>query len=70
MFSTIRLWIYGAFSAVVLFVGAWLYRAGGKNAKAGMREDDYENAKDVRRRVSVNRADELRKYDDAGWRDR
>ena len=69
MFSTIRLWIYGAFAGLVTFFGVWLYRRGGKDAAHDMVEDDYENAEDIRRRVSVDRDKRVRELDDAGWRD-
>jgi len=67
--ASIKSWIYGIGAAVVFFLGAWLYHKGGSNARRDMEVDDYENAEDIRRRVSVDRADELRKHDDAGWRD-
>lgn len=39
-----------------------------RDAKREMKEDDYENAEDIRNRGRS--ADKrLRKYDDAGWRD-
>lgn len=38
-------------------------------AQADARDDDYENADDIRRRVSVDRADRVRRLDDAGYRD-
>lgn len=69
MFATIRLWLYGAAAGLLAFLGVWLYRTGNKNAKADMMEDDYEHAKDIRRRVSVDRADRVRQLDDSGWRD-
>lgn len=39
-----------------------------RDAKRELKEDDYENADDIRNRARS--ADKrLRKYDDAGWRD-
>lgn len=69
MFSTIKLWIYGTFAAIAMAVGAFLYNAGRKGVKSDIMEDDYEHAEDIRRRVSIDRADRVRKLDDAGWRD-
>lgn len=69
MMAKIKLWIYGAIAAMIAAAGLFLYRSGAKNAKQDMMEDDFENAQDIRRRVSVDRADKLRKLDDAGWRD-
>lgn len=69
MFKTLRAYAY-AFGLTLLGIGAWaLYFMGGKNKEADIKDDDYENAEDIRRRVSVDRADKLRKLDDAGWRD-
>lgn len=69
MIGSIKAWLYGAALAAWAGISAWLYIAGKRNQKDGMELDDYENAEDIRRRVSVDRADELRKHDDAGWRD-
>lgn len=69
MLSTLRMWAYGIIAGLVAFFGVWIYRTGAKNAKSNMMEDDYEHAQDIRRRVSVDRADRVRKLDDAGWRD-
>jgi hypothetical protein len=33
------------------------------------KDADYENADDIRRRVSTDRAKRVRELDDAGWRD-
>lgn len=69
VFAKIKNFVYAAIAGAVFLAGAWLYRSGASNARTDMVEDDYENAEDIRRRVSVDRADELRKLDDAGWRD-
>lgn len=69
MLRKLRGYLYAALSAMVAGIGAFLYAKGRSDAKRKMEVDDYENAEDIRRRVSVDRADELRKYDDAGWRD-
>jgi len=50
-------------------VSIWLYMAGKRAQKNEQEIDDYEHAEDIRRRVSVDRADELRKHDQSGWRD-
>ena len=69
MFSTLKAYAYAFGMALLALGAAMLYRMGGKNKEADIKEDDYENAEDIRRRVSVDRADKLRKLDDAGWRD-
>lgn len=69
MLSSIRLWIYGIGAALFTLGAALLYRKGREDALTDVKDDDYENAEDIRRRVSVDRADKLRKLDDAGWRD-
>ena len=69
MFSTLKAYAYAFGMALLGLAGAMLYRMGGKSKEADIKEDDYENAEDIRRRVSVDRADKLRKLDDAGWRD-
>ena len=37
--------------------------------RADDKDADYENAEDIRRRVSTDRAAKLRELDDAGYRD-
>ena len=69
MISNIKAWVYGALVALWAAVSAWLYMAGRRNQKRDAELEDYENAEDIRRRVSVDRADRVRKLDDAGWRD-
>ncbi len=69
MIAKIKLWIYGIAAAIGVFAMAWFYRTGKRNAVQDLMEEDYENAQDIRRRVSVDRADRLREYDGAGWRD-
>ena len=69
MFTKIKLWIYGIGAAIFTMVAALLYRKGKKDAIDDVEDDDYENAEDIRRRVSTDRADRVRKLDDAGWRD-
>ena len=69
MIGNIKAWIYGALVALWAAVSAWLYMAGRRNQKRDAELEDYENAEDIRRRVSVDRADRVRKLDDAGWRD-
>ncbi len=68
MLSGIKAWIYGAVLAAFAAVAGRLYLKGRSDQKTDTMEDDYENAEDIRRRVSVNRADKLRELDDAGWR--
>ena len=69
MIATLRAYVYAFFAALLAFGGVMLYRMGGKNATQKVVDDDYENAEDIRRRVSTDRADKLRKLDDAGFRD-
>lgn len=69
MIAKIKQYLYAALSAMILIAGALLYRKGRQDASANMELDDYENAEDIRRRVSVDRADKLRELDGAGWRD-
>ena len=69
MIATLRAYVYAVFAALLAFGGVMLYRMGGKNATQKVVDDDYENAEDIRRRVSTDRADKLRKLDDAGFRD-
>ena len=69
MIASLRAYAYAFFAALVAFGGVMLYRMGSKNATQKVVEDDYENAEDIRRRVSTDRADKLRKLDDAGWLD-
>jgi len=49
---------------------ALAYFKGRSDAKRDARLEDYENAEDIRRRVDRDRSERLRRYDDAGWRDR
>lgn len=69
MISQIKLWVYGIGAAIFTFGAALLYRKGRQDVKRDLQNDDYENAEDIRRRVSHDRADRLRQLDDAGWRD-
>lgn len=69
MLAKIKAYLYAAGSALVALIGVILYSKGRKSAKDDARLDDYENAEDIRRRVSSDRADKLRKLDGAGWRD-
>lgn len=55
--------------AVLAFFGVFLYKKGGNNKEKDLEIDDYENAENIRRRVSRDRADRVRKLDGAGWRD-
>lgn len=53
----------------ILTFGAVKKKQGRTEARREAQEDDYENAADIRNRVDRNLADELRKHDDAGFRD-
>lgn len=69
MIANIKAWLYGIAAGAVVFIAAFLYRKGGEDARNKDRIDDYENAEDIRSRVSRDRAGELRKYEGHGWRD-
>ena len=59
-----------ALAIIGAFVAYWRGRVkGAGNARQDAMEDDYENAAEIRDRVSRNRADRLRELDDAGYRD-
>jgi hypothetical protein len=57
--------------ALLALVGSVFFIRHGarKQAKADAMEADYEHAQDIRRRVADDRADRVRKLDDAGFRD-
>ena len=65
-------WILGAGAAVLAFLGIIMAarRDAAKDAITQVELDDHENAADIRARTDRNLADELRKHDDAGWRDK
>lgn len=69
MFAQIKLYLYGVGAMLLAMGAAMLYRKGRQDVKKDLQNDDYENAEDIRRRVSVDRADRMRKLDGAGWRD-
>ena len=61
----------GAALAVLaaLSFGAVKKREGRKEAEQKAKEADYENAADIRDRARAVTPEQLRKYDDAGFRD-
>ena len=65
-------WILGAGVAVLGFLGIIMAarRDAAKDALTQAENYDHENAADIRANVERNLADELRKHDDAGWRDK
>ena len=65
-------WMIGAGVAVLAFLGiiAAARRDAAQDARTEAESDDHENAADIRARTERNLADELRKHDDAGWRDK
>lgn len=65
----IRAYISAFIAGLLSVIGLLLYRSGKKDAEIDAKDDDYEHAEDIRRRVIVDRADRMRKLDDAGWRD-
>ena len=59
---------------IAAILGLWAVRADAARdarhkAKSEAMQEDYEHADAIRTRVRDNRADSLRKHDDAGWRD-
>ena len=65
-------WILGAGVAVLAFLGIIVAarRDATRDAITQAELDDHENAADILARTERNLADELRKHDDAGWRDK
>ena len=65
-------WIMGAGVAVLAFLGiiTAARRDATRDAITQSELDDHENAANIRARTDRNLADELRKHDDAGWRDK
>ena len=65
-------WILGAAAAVLAFLGIIMAARidATRDAITQAELDDHENAADIRDRTDRNLADELRKHDDAGWRDK
>ena len=63
--------VAGALALLVAILAAWgAGRVGGKrSARTEARDEDYEHADDIRRRVERGADDRVRKHDDAGWRD-
>jgi hypothetical protein len=64
--------IIGGFALAIIggFVAYWRGRVkGASNARQDATLEDYEHAQDIRRRVDRDRADRVRKLDDAGYRD-
>ena len=67
-------WIAGGIAIIAAIIGVFGYgaakkRQGKTEAKGKAQVEDYEHAESIRNRVRDNRADRLRQYDDAGWRD-
>lgn len=60
-----------AVAGAAMLWAAWVAgkREGTSRANSDARDADYENAEDIRRRVSTDRAQRVRELDDAGWRD-
>ena len=65
-------WMIGAGVAVLGFLGIIMAarRDAARDAITQAELDDHENAAHIRDRTERNLADELRKHDDAGWRDK
>ncbi len=60
---------YLAALAALLGFGVLKKQQGKAQEKAKAQVEDFEHAESIRDRVRDNRADRLRQYDDAGWRD-
>jgi hypothetical protein len=62
-----------SWASVAALAAFGIYAAGRREGRSAANSDameqDYENADDIRRRVSTDRAKRLRELDDAGWRD-
>ena len=65
-------WVLGAGVAVLAFLGiiTAARRDATRDAITQLELDDHENAANIRARTDRNLADELRKHDDDGWRDK
>lgn len=65
------IWIGGAVTALLALLGYGRAkkRQGAVESAAKGKEEDSDNAQDIRRRVSDDRADRVRTLDDAGYRD-
>ena len=69
--TDIAQWIAGALAALA-GLSAWGWkkkREGAKEQAAKAKEEDSENAEDIRKRVARDLADELRKHEGRGYRD-
>ena len=64
--------VAGAVMLILALLGFWGLgrREGAQRERERARDDDYEHADDIRRRVERDADDRVRKHDDAGWRDR
>jgi len=58
-----------AFVAALFGWGRSKKRQGAAEAAVKAQREDFENAQDIRRRVSDDRAERVRSLDDAGYRD-
>lgn len=64
-------YIAGALTLIAATIGMWLggKQAGRNDERRKAQEKDRENSDRIRDDVRLNRADRLRQYDDAGFRD-
>jgi hypothetical protein len=71
MIWTILSVVWKPIAALLAILG--IYAAGSRNARQKAKSEaiieDFEHAESIRKRVADDRADRLRKHDDAGWRD-
>lgn len=71
MFSDLYVILGGAVALLLGLLGVWKggKSAGRKQERLEATEKDHENADRIRDDVRRNRADRLRQFDDAGYRD-
>jgi len=71
MFSDLYVILGGAVALLLGLLGVWKggKSAGRKEERLKATEKDHENADRIRDDVRRNRADRLRQFDDAGYRD-
>jgi hypothetical protein len=71
IWATIAKAVWKPVAALLAVLGIYIAGRQGasQRAKSEAYEDDHEHAADIRKRVRDDRAERLRKLDDAGWRD-
>lgn len=71
IFGRLKAWLIAAGAALVAALGLFLAgkREGRRDGRRQAQEDDYENAADIRDRVSRNLDQRVREMDGRGYRD-